>query len=164
MERGKYSGHEGGGTQATEKTLHHHHRAPWAPWAPWGPLGPMGPLGPLGGPMGAPMGPHGGPLGPLGPQGAQIWPNPPSMGASIFKKITNIDIWAFFGSKMVKKKVEIEGAGPPWRDSQRNSALGRGPQVPNGATATQKGMIWGSLGFRAQPAQPRDPGPRQKVP
>ena len=40
-------------------------------------------------------------------------PNPPRLGVSIFKKITKIGIWAFFGPKMVKKKVEIEGAGPP---------------------------------------------------
>ena len=45
----------------------------------------------------------------MGPWG----PNPPRLGVSIFKKISKIDILAFFGSKMVKKKVEIEGAGPP---------------------------------------------------
>ena len=45
----------------------------------------------------------------MGPWG----PNPPWLGVSIFKIFPKIDIWAFFGSKMVKKKVEIEGAGPP---------------------------------------------------
>ena len=110
------------------------------------------------GPHGGPMGPHGapwGPLGPLGPLGAQIWPNPPRLGVSIFKKIPKIDIWAFFGSKMVKKKVEIEGVGPPWRDSQRNSAPGPGPQVPNGAMATHlvtKRCDLGSLGGVLGPA------------
>ena len=45
----------------------------------------------------------------MGPWG----PNPPWLGVSIFYNFPKIDIWAFFGSKMVKKKVEIEGAGPP---------------------------------------------------
>ena len=58
-------------------------------------------------------------------------------GSVHFQEIhTYIDILAFSGSKIVTKKVEIEGVGPPWRDSQRNSAPGRGPQVPDGATAT----------------------------
>ena len=49
-------------------------------------------------------------MGPMGPLGAQIRPG---WVVSIFKKIPKIEIWAFFGPKMVKKKIEIEGAGPP---------------------------------------------------
>ena len=49
----------------------------------------------------------------LGSKMVKIRPNPPSMGVSIFKKIPKMFIWAFFGSKMVRKKIEIEGAGPP---------------------------------------------------
>ena len=91
---------------------------------------------------------------PLGPLGAQIRPG---WVVSIFKNFPKIDIWAFFGSKMVKQKVEIEGAGPPWRDSQRNSAPGRGPQVPNGATATHlvtKRSDLGSLGVPGPASTP----------
>ena len=62
-------------------------------------------------------------------------PNPPRWGRSIFKKITNIDLFAFLGFKTVNK-VEIEGAGPSWQDSCQNSAWILGHQVPNGATAT----------------------------
>ena len=48
--------------------------------------------------------------GPLGPQGTQIRPG---WVVSIFKNLPKIGIWAFLGPKMVKKKVEIEGAGTP---------------------------------------------------
>ena len=43
------------------------------------------------------MGPLGSPLGPLGPLGAQIWPNPPRLGVSIFKNFTKIGILGIFG-------------------------------------------------------------------
>ena len=49
----------------------------------------------------------------LGPKLWFLGPNPPRLGVSIFKKITKIGILSFFGSKMVKKKVEIEGGGTP---------------------------------------------------
>ena len=67
--------------------------------------------------------------------------------------------------KKSKKKVEIEGAGPPWRDSQRNSAPGPGPQVPNGATATHlvtKKCDLGSLGVPGPASTPLGPGPENK--
>ena len=48
-----------------------------------------------------------------GSHGAPWGPNPPWRGQYFLEKITQIDMLAFFGSKMVKKKVEIEGAGPP---------------------------------------------------
>ena len=85
-------------------------------------------------------------------------PNLPWLGQSIFKKFTNIDILAFFvAPKWWEEKVEIEGVGPPWRDSQRNSAPGRGPQVPNGATATHlvtKRCDLGSLGVPGPASTP----------
>ena len=65
-------------------------------------MGPLGPLGPLGLR-------YKGAWAPWGPWG----PNPPWLGVSIFKKIPTIEMLAFVGPKMVKKKVEIEGAGPP---------------------------------------------------
>ena len=98
-----------------------------------------------------------GPMGPLGPHGAHRNPNPPWLGVSIFKKFTKNDMLAFVGSKMVKKKVEIEGAGPPWRDSQRNSAPGLGPQVPKGAMVNHLGAKRYDLGSLGVPGSARTP-------
>ena len=74
------------------------------------------------GPLGPPWAPWG-PLGPLGPLGAQIRPG---WVVSIFKKITKIEILAFFGSKIVKKKLRLRGRDPPSdlrAEIWRNSAL-----------------------------------------
>ena len=61
------------------------------------------------------------------------------------------------GPKKMKKKVEIEGAGPPQRDPQRNSAPGGGHQVKNGGTATQLVTNLGDLGSVGVPAPARTP-------
>ena len=66
------------------------------------------------------------------------------------------------GLKTAPQKVEIEGAGPPWRDPQRNSAPNPGTNVQNGATATQlvKQMCdLGSVGVPGPASTPcgRDP-------
>ena len=50
------------------------------------------------------------------------------------------------GPKMVKRKVEIEGAGPPRLDPQRNSVPGHGPHVKNGGMATHLVTNLGDLG------------------
>ena len=49
-------------------------------------------------------------MGSLGTHGA---PSPIRRAKTIFKKLSKNNILAFVGSKMVNKKVEIEGAGPP---------------------------------------------------
>ena len=71
------------------------------------------PTGGLQGP-GGPWGPHGGPMGPLGapwaPWGPNLAKSAPAGGFHFQKNHKKNWIWAFFGSKMVKKKVEIEGA------------------------------------------------------
>ena len=152
------------------------HGGPWGPHgAPWGPLGPLGPLGAQIRPgWGCPVS-QSSPkltfwqfLGQIRPgwgcpvsQSSPKLAFSPRLGVSSFAKFTKICIFAFFGSKMVKQKVEIEGAGPPWRDSQRNSAPGPGPQVPNGATATHLVTKRCDLGSLGVPGCTRTPlGPR----
>ena len=61
------------------------------------------------------------------------------------------------GFKKVEKKVEIEGAGPPQRDPQRNSASGGGHQVKNGGMATQLVTNLGDLESVGVPALARTP-------
>ena len=61
------------------------------------------------------------------------------------------------GPKKVEKKVEIEGAGPPQRDPQRNSAPGGGHQVKNGGMATHLVTNLGDLGSVGVPAPARTP-------
>ena len=51
--------------------------------------------------------------------------------------------------KKVKKKVEIEGVGPPWRDPRRNSVQDGAGNANNDNVATRlvtKRLFWGSLG------------------
>ena len=61
------------------------------------------------------------------------------------------------GTKKAKKKIEIEGAGPPQRDPQRNSASGGGHQVKNGGMATHLVTNLGDLGSVGVPAPARTP-------
>ena len=92
-------------------------------------------------------------MGPLGPMGTQIRPYWSSFSSKNCRKLT----FLLFLAPKWWKKVEIEGVGPPWRDSQRNSAPGRGPQVPNGATATHlvtKRYDLGSLGVPGPASTP----------
>ena len=93
----------------------------------------------------------------MGPHGAprvtgchKTWRNPSQ----------KIVFWAeklIPGPKKVEKKVEIEGAGPPQRDPQRNSAPGGGHQVKNGGMATQLVTNLGDLGSVGVPAPARTP-------
>ena len=62
-----------------------------------------------------------------------------------------------FGSKMVEKKVEIEGAGLSRRDPARNSVSGGGVDVENGGMATHLVPNWGDLGSVGVPAPARTP-------
>ena len=51
--------------------------------------------------------------------------------------------------KKVKKKVEIEGVGPPWRDPRRNSVQDGAGNAKNDHMATRLGpkrLLGGSLG------------------
>ena len=60
-------------------------------------------------------------------------------------------------------KVEIEGAGPPWRDPRQNSAYNRAANVQNGWMATQlvtKRYDLGSLGVPGSASTPLGPGPQ----
>ena len=90
-------------------------------------------------------------------------PNPRdglSFLAGAFFSPQNFDFLAenpILGSKKAKKKVEIEGAGPPQRDPQRNSASGGGHQVKNGGTATHLVTNLGDLGSAGVPAPARTP-------
>ena len=47
------------------------------------------------------------------PKNLHVGPNPPRLKVSIFKKFTKIDMLAFLGSKMVKKKLRLKGRDPP---------------------------------------------------
>ena len=47
---------------------------------------------------------------------------------------------------MAKKKVEIEGSGPIWRDPRRNSVQKAVPGVPYGGMATHLVQILCGLG------------------
>ena len=124
---------------------------------------PRGPLGPLGGlwtgapwapwASGAPWAAHGqapkGPLGPLGPQihcyGSQINSKP----------CQKIDFWALLGPKWAEKKFGFRPQDP-------HGEIGAGIlcRIPVSKSQMvgwrpiwwQKGVIWGPLGFRAQPA------------
>ena len=103
---------------------------------------------------------------PLGAQGAQGGPREPK-GRYFFKKNTKIMQFCICGLQKCEKKVEIEGAGPPWRDSHRNSAPGPSPQVPkfNGATATHlvtKRCDLGSLGVPGRASTPLGSWPKAK--
>ena len=78
-----------------------------------------------------------------------------------------IAFFNIFGSKNGKKKVEIEGVGPIWRDPRRNSVQKAVPGVPYGGMATHlvtKRCDFGSLGFRAWPAHPGQGQNRPWVP
>ena len=109
-----------------------------APWAPWG------------GAQGPPWGPRG-PLGPLGPQihcyGSRINSKPSQ----------KIDFWAFWSPKRCIKKL---GFGP--RDPHgeiRAGILCRIPVLKSQMVGWRpvwwrKGVTWGPLGFRTQPAHP----------
>ena len=63
---------------------------------------------------------------------------------------------------MAKKKVEIEGSGPIWRDPRRNSVQKAVPGVPYGGMATHlvtKRCDFGSLGVPGPASTPLGPGP-----
>ena len=60
-------------------------------------------------------------------------------------------------SKMVEKKVEIEGAGPPRLDPQRNSVPGPATDVKNGGMATHLVTNLADLGSVGVPAPARTP-------
>ena len=78
------------------------------------------------------------------------------------KKYNFFYFLAVLGSKNSRKKVEIEGVGPIWRDPRRNSAYKPALGLKNGWMATQlvtKRLIFGPLGFRARLAHPWALGP-----
>ena len=84
----------------------------------------------------APQGPPGGVFKP--PRGcfcqAMLVPTTGSLqGQNMSPKIA---FFHFFYPKMAKKKVEIEGSGPIWRDPRRNSVQKAVPGVPYGGMAT----------------------------
>ena len=58
---------------------------------------------------------------------------------------------------MVEKKVEIEGAGPPRLDPQRNSVPGPATDVKNGGMATHLVTNLADLGSVGVPAPARTP-------
>ena len=91
---------------------------------------------PLGPPWG-PLGPHGSPWGPLGP--SIFWRDP------LRKTGFGLRNW-ILGFKIVKKKVEIEGARPPQLDCHRNSAQNPSMDVQNGGMATHLAKNWHHLG------------------
>ena len=82
-------------------------------------------------------------------------PNPMLWVQHNFEHLAKIDIWAFLGPKWVNKKL---GFGP--RDPHgeiRAGILCRIPVLKSQMVGWrpiwwQKGVIWGPLGFRAQPA------------
>ena len=70
-------------------------------------------------------------------------------------------IFCIFGSKNGQKKVEIEGAGPIWRDPRRNSVQKAVPGVPYGGMATHlvtKRCDFGSLGVPGPACTPLGEG------
>ena len=67
---------------------------------------------------------------------------------------------------MVEKQVEIEGAGPPWRDPRRKTTQNPGPDVQNGAMATHlvtKRCDLGSLGVPGPASTPLGGGGQAKI-
>ena len=63
---------------------------------------------------------------------------------------------------MLKKEVEIEGAGPPWRDPRRNSVNFLASKATNSRMATHlvtKRCDLGSLGVPGPASTPSGPGP-----
>ena len=94
-----------------------------------------------------------GPLGPLGPParlGRWFSGQPIFRNRCFFRKPD-------FGSKMVEKKVEIEGAGLSRRDPRRNSASDPGVHVENGGMATHLVTNLCDLGSVGVPAPARTP-------
>ena len=132
---------------------------------PRGPRGPQGaPWGPQGTPQG-PVGPPRGTVGPLGPLGG-LWTGAPwAPGPQIHcygsqkksKSSQKIIFLAFLGPNWVKKKL---GFGP--RDPHGEIRAGilcripvlKSQMVPRRPIWWRKGVTWGPLGFRAQPAHP----------
>ena len=114
------------------------------------------------------MGPHGAPWGPTGPLGLPWgpWgPKPDWAEGSPENPFSEIEFSAEnsnWGSKIVEKKVEIEGAGLSRRDPARNSVSGGGVDVENGEMATHLVPNWGDLGSVGVPAPARTPlGPKR---
>ena len=69
-----------------------------------------------------------------------------------------IAFFHFVGPKITKKKVEIEGSGPIWRDPRRNSVQKAVPGVPYGGMATHlvtKRCDFGSLGVPGPASTPK---------
>ena len=119
-----------------------------------------GPRGPHGAPMGrpwAPMGPH----GPHGAPWAPWGPSSPVVVRRNFEKFTKIGIWPqvrlllcgaiskssqnlafvhFGGPKWAKKKVEIEGAGPP--PSENRTAILRLGAVSRSKMVARRPIWW----------------------
>ena len=79
------------------------------------------------------------------------------MGGIPSQKIDFLAENPILGPKMVKKKVEIEGAGPPRLDPQRNSVPGPASDVKNGGMATHLVTNLGDLGSVGVPALARTP-------
>ena len=74
------------------------------------------------------------------------------------KTCQNVSLFQFLCSKMVEKKVEIEGVGPIWRDPRRNSASNPASDVQNGWMATHlvpKRCDFGSLGVPGPASTPK---------
>merc|ERR1712138_99107 len=83
------------------------------------------------------------------------------------RKIAFFIFWAVLGSKNGRKKVEIEGGGPIWRDPRRNSVQKAVPGVPYGGMATQlvtKRCDLGSLGVPGPASTPLGVGPGPQGP
>ena len=83
-------------------------------------------------------------------------------GQNMLQKKTFFHFW---GSKNSKKKVEIEGVGPIWRDPRRNSVQKAVPGVPYGGMATHlvtKRCDLGSLGVPGPASTPLESWPKAK--
>ena len=151
--------------------------APWGPQGPpWGPQGPLGrpltgaPWAPWAASHGRPVGPLGpwapwaaseqAPRGPLGPPWAPGAPNPLLWVADKFKTLPENIFLGIFWSKIGEQKVGIQALGPPRRHPGRNSEPIPGlksQMVGWRPIWWQKGVIWGPLGFWAQPAHLNPP-------
>ena len=143
-------------------------RAPWAPGgahgAPWGPYGadsgPQRPTRAPWAPYGADSWPEGATWAPWAPYGADSGPQwGPQVLVTLrrgLRRFFRPQIW-ILGSKMVPNKVEIEGAGPPWRDPDRKNTQNPGPDVKNGGMATHLVTKRFDLGSFGVPGPARTP-------
>ena len=94
--------------------------------------------------------------------GAPWAPSSPVVVRRNFEKLTKIDIFPIWGSKMGQKKMRLRGRDPP---SQNRAAILRlgvvsmSQMVARRPIWWQKGWFGGTLGFRAAPAHPWALGP-----